>query len=61
MGYMFSNCKSLKSLNISNFNTKLTTDIDYMFSGCTSLKVLDISNFTLHSRDLHDVLSLIHI
>ena len=42
---MFSNCSSLKELDLSNFNTNKVTDMSYMFYNCSSLKKLDISNF----------------
>ena len=32
---MFSNCLSLKELNISNFNINDITSVDRMFDGCT--------------------------
>ena len=35
--YMFSGCKSLSSINLSNFNTQNVTDMRYMFYGCESL------------------------
>ena len=39
MSYMFSWCKSLKSLpDISNWDTKNVNDMRYMFSGCDSLR-----------------------
>ena len=45
MNYMFHNCRSLISLNLSNFNTKNVLEMVYMFKGCSSLKYLDVSNF----------------
>ena len=38
---MFSNCYSLTSLNLSNFNTNNVNDMSYMFSGCSSLASLN--------------------
>ena len=43
---MFSECSSLKELNISNFNTSNVTNMRNMFFKCKSLKVLNLSNFT---------------
>ena len=43
--YMFSNCESLVSLDLSGFNTSNVTDISYMFSSCKSLTNLDLSTF----------------
>ena len=35
MSDMFSECSSLKELNLSNFNTNNVTNMRYMFSGCS--------------------------
>ena len=42
---MFKNCRSLTSLDVSNFNTSNVTNMSYMFYGCRSLTSLDVSNF----------------
>ena len=42
---MFSGCRSLESLNLSNFNTSLVTNMNQMFYQCYSLKSLNLSNF----------------
>ena len=42
---MFYNCKSLESLNISNFDAQNVTDMSGMFYNCYSLASLDLSNF----------------
>ena len=42
---MFFNCSSITSLDVSNFNTSLVTDMIGMFSGCSSITSLDVSNF----------------
>ena len=42
---MFSECSSLKELNLSNFNTNNVTIMRSMFYGCSSLKELNLSNF----------------
>ena len=34
MNYMLDNCLSLKNLDISNFDVKITVGADYMFSNC---------------------------
>ena len=49
MYFMFSNCSSLKELNLSNFNTNKVTDMHRMFSGCSSLKELNLSNFNTNN------------
>ena len=42
---MFSDCSSLTSLDLSNFDTAKITDMKEVFKGCTNLTTLDISNF----------------
>ena len=43
--YMFSECSSLISLDLSNFNTQNVTNMSCMFSYCNSLTNLALSNF----------------
>ena len=45
MSYMFSSCKALTSLNLSNFNTEKVTDMQGMFKECSNLTSLNLSNF----------------
>lgn len=45
MSYMFNECKSLTSLDVSKFNTEKVTKMSEMFWGCKSLTSLDFSNF----------------
>ena len=45
MSYMFRGCSSLKSLDLSNFNTPNVERMGYMLSDCSSLESLDLSNF----------------
>lgn len=42
---MFVNCKKLKELDLSGFNTAHTQTMTDMFSGCTSLTKLNLSSF----------------
>ena len=49
MSYMFYNCSSLTSLNLSNFNTNNVKDMSYMFSSCSSLTSLNLSNFNTNN------------
>ena len=42
-------CKSLASLDVSNFDTSLVTDMNQMFNYCENLTSLDISNFDTSS------------
>ena len=45
MNGMFSGCKVLTSLDVSNFNTSNVTNMNDMFSYCSGLTSLDVSNF----------------
>ena len=45
MSQMFTDCSSLESLDLSNFDTKKVTCMDAMFYGCSSLTSLDVSKF----------------
>lgn len=44
---MFSDCKSLKSIDLSGIDTSNVTNMEYMFSVCPSLTKLNISNFNM--------------
>ena len=41
---MFQNCKSLISLDLSNFNFSRITDMTNMFSGCENLQSVKLQN-----------------
>ena len=45
MSYMFSNCLSLESLDLSSFNTAKVTNMKSMFYYCSKLTSLNLSNF----------------
>ncbi len=45
MRSMFFNCRSLTTLDLSNFNTANATNLSYMFQLCQSITSLDLSNF----------------
>ena len=45
MSYMFSNCSSLTSLDVTHFNTANVTNMSSMFSSCSSLTSLDVTHF----------------
>ena len=51
---MFYNCSSLKSLNLSNFETSKATSFGLMFYNCNSLKFLDLQNFVTNSSKIMD-------
>ncbi len=42
---MFLNCRSLKKLDLSSFNTNSVQDMSQMFGGCSDLRMLNITNF----------------
>ena len=42
---MFYGCSALSSLDLSNFNTAIVTNMSYMFFNCANLSSLDLSNF----------------
>ena len=45
MTYMFYNCSSLSSLDVSNFNTERATNMFGMFCNCSNLTALDVTKF----------------
>ena len=53
MSSMFSTCKNLTTLNLSNFNTINVSDMSFMFASCNSLTTLDLSSFnTINVTDM---------
>ncbi len=56
MNNMFYGCKSLTTLDISNFDTSNITDMSRMFYNCSSLTFLDISN-----SDVNDNQKIMHL
>ncbi len=42
---MFSGCKSLESLKLSNFNTSSVKTMSYLFNDCSSLEELNLFSF----------------
>ena len=47
MNNMFDNCKSLTSIDFTNFKIKKVTSLENMFNGCSSLKDINISNIDI--------------
>ena len=45
MNSMFFGCENLININLSNFKTENTTNMENMFMGCEALKSLDVSSF----------------
>ena len=59
MGWMFSGCSGLTSLDLSHFNTQKVTDMSGMFSLCSGLTSLDLSHFnTQKVTDMSGMFSL---
>lgn len=46
---MFYGCSSLKSIDVSHFDTSNVTDMSSMFYGCRSLTSLDLSHFNVEN------------
>ena len=44
-GWMFNDCSSLQSIDLSSFNTTNVEDMTQMFFYCSSLKSIDLSSF----------------
>ena len=44
MSFMFYQCKSIISIDLSNFKTENVAEIQYMIYMCTSVKAIDLSN-----------------
>jgi len=42
---MFRNCKNLKNINLSSFDTKNVTNMKNMFYGCNNLIDINLSSF----------------
>jgi surface protein len=56
--FMFCDCSSLTSLDLSNFNTDNVKDMSYMFYYCTSLTSLDLFNFNTNNvKDMREMFS----
>ena len=45
MSYMFYECSSLKSIDLSSFNSSQVNDMKGMFNNCSSLKSLNLKSF----------------
>ena len=53
MGYMFSGCNALKSIDLSTFKTGKVENMFGMFYGCKALTTLDLSHF--NTENLKDM------
>ena len=45
--YMFNNCKSLTSIDLSNFDISNTYYFNNMFANCISLQTINLAEFKL--------------
>ncbi len=48
MSYMFNECSSLTSLNLSNFNTNNVNNMNNMFYNCSSFTYLNLSKCKIY-------------
>jgi len=63
---MFAHCSSLKSLDLSSFNTSKVTDMRGLFEGCKKLRKLNVSSFNTSNVRLMDAMfkdcsNLVHL
>ena len=49
ISFMFYECSSLESIDLSSFNTNNVNNMEYMFWGCSSLKSIDLSSFNTNN------------
>ena len=54
MNEMFENCTSIKTLDLSSFNTENIVNMSRMFYSCTSLNSLDLSSFNVSNCLFHE-------
>ena len=54
--YMYCKCSSLKSIDLSSFNTSNVKDIRGMFFGCSSLESIDLSSFNTSNVNNMDLM-----
>jgi len=45
MSWMFWDCSSLESIDLSSFDTSKVNDMSSMFNSCSSLESIDLSSF----------------
>lgn len=51
MNFMFNDCTSLTSLDVSKFNTSKVRDMSHMFDGCESLETLNLGNIDTSNNE----------
>ena len=47
--FMFYECSSLESIDLTSFNTNNVNNMSYMFYGCSSLKSIDLTSFNTNN------------
>ena len=57
--YMFYECNSLTTIDLSNFNTQNVTNMSSMFNGCNSLTTIDLSN--LNTQNVTNMCEMFYI
>ena len=58
MSNLFSYCRNLTTLDVSNFDTSNVTTMNSLFMSCSNLKTLDVSNFdTSNVTDMNRMFS----
>jgi surface protein len=57
MGFMFSGCDNLTSLDLSGFDTSQVTNMSDMFNGCYELTNLDMRNATFNATGYSSMFS----
>ena len=58
ISFIYNECSSLISLNLSNFNTNNVQNMSYMFQLCSSLTSLNLSNFNTNNvKDMYYMLT----
>ena len=48
---MFSLCKNLIKLDLSNINISNVADLSHMFDGCSNMEILDLSSLTIGDKN----------
>ena len=56
--FLFSECKSLTNIDLSNFDSNFINDISFMFYKCKSLKNINLANF--NTSNVTDMNSLFY-
>ena len=55
MGYAFRNCLSLKSIDLSNFDTGEALSVTGLFYGCSSLESIELNKYIIDITSINDL------